>query len=135
MTLLFSVTFPGAHPDGIRQAVQAAADVSGTPVVYSGPRWLSRHEDPGAALPEAETFLAADADPDSETWNFTAAGLTAFDLALEALYEAAHDTMVFRFGPDGEAPARAEVLSIEELARLLRENRIARGTAYHVHRR
>ncbi len=134
MTLIFTVTFPHAHPNAIRQAVEAARDVAGTPVSDPKPEWLSATSPPVVELTEAHDLLNEEVHDEGETWNFSADGRTRIARALEVLCEAAHDLMLVRAAWADDPALQTEPLTIDALSRLVQDNRLGRRTVYEVRR-
>ena len=134
MTLILTVTFPRAHPNAIRQAVEAARDVSGLRVSDPKPEWLSATTPPVVELPEAHDLLTDDAQGEDGTWAFSAEGRTRIARALEVLCEAAHDLMLVQAAWADDSPLRTEPMTIDALSRLVLDNRLGRRTVYEVRR-
>ena len=134
MTLIFTVTFPRAHPNAIRQAVEAARDVAGTRVSDPKPEWLSAASPPVVELPEAHDLLSDEVRGEDATWVFSEDGRARIARALEVLCEAAHDLMIVRAAWADEPALQTEALTIDALSRLVLDNRLARRTIYEVRR-
>ena len=134
MTLIFTVTFPRAHPNAIRQAVEAARDVAGTQVSDPKPEWLSATSPPVVELPEARDLLNEEAPGEDGTWDFSEEGRARIARALEVLCEAAHDLMIVQAAWADESALQTEALTIDALSRLVLDNRLGRRTIYEVRR-
>jgi len=134
MTLVFTVTFPRAHPNAIRQAVEAARDVAGTQVSDPKPEWLSAASPPVVELSEAHDLLSDEVPGEDGTWDFSKDGRTRIARALEVLCEAAHDLMLVRAAWADDPALRTEPLTIDALARLVLDNRLGQQTIYEVRR-
>ena len=134
MTLIFTVTFPHAHPNAIRQAVEAARDVAGTQVSDPKPEWLSATSPPVVELTEAQDMLSDEVPGEDGTWDFSADGRTRIARALEVLCEAAHDLMLVRAAWADDPAQRTEPLTIDALSRLVLDNRLGQRTIYEVRR-
>ncbi len=134
MTLIFTVTFPHAHPNAIRQAVEAARDVAGTPVSDPKPEWLSATSPPVVELTEAQDLLSNDKPAEDGTWDFSADGRARIARALEVLCEAAHDLMLVRAAWADDPALQTEPLTVDALSRLVQDNRLDQRTIYEVRR-
>ena len=134
MTLILTVTFPGAHPDAVRQAVQAAVDVSGLKVSDPKSPWFSLKKPPVVELWQAHDLLTDGVFGENDTWDFSEEGRTRIARALEVLSETAHDLMIVQAAWANEPALRTEALTIDALSRLILDNRLGQRTVYEVRR-
>ena len=134
MTLILTVTFPGAHPDAVRQAVEAANDVSGLKLSDPKTPWFSLKKPPTVELWEAHDLLTDEVFGEGDTWDFKEEGRPRIARALEVLYETAHDLMIVQAAWANDPALRTEALTIDALSRLVLDNRLGQRTIYEVRR-